>query len=65
MQLNFSAVLIPGIFFSGGGEFSPSKKDLQFAVAKVPSRRYYSCEIKVLSRRHLIKKICGTGKTAL
>ena len=27
-----------------------------YAVAKVPSRRYYSCEIKVPSRRHLIKK---------
>ena len=26
------------------------------AVFKVPSRRYYSCEIKVPSRRHLIKK---------
>jgi len=36
--------------------FLKPKCIFQFAVAKVPSRRYYGCEIKVPSRRHLIKK---------
>ena len=61
VHLSFSEITEHGYFMISackGGISQP-------AVAKVSSRRYYSCEIKVPSRRHLIKKICGTGKTAL